>query len=157
MLFTNCAKTGPQGETGAAGAAGKDGNANVKSAINGNLLWTYNSLNERYEALIQNTNITQDIIDKGSVLVAAELSGGNWAQLPFSSMGNANVIVFFDYEYFVGGVRVSVQNSDYNNSISPVNTLRYKVTVLQGTARPAKDNSTVIESGFDLVTPIATN
>lgn len=151
-LFTNCAKTGPQGEKGDTGAAGAAGNANVKSSTSGNLLWTYNALNARYEAVINNTAITQDIVNNGAVLVAAETSNGNWSQMPFSTMANASVALFFDYDYFVNGVRVSIQNTDYDNSLSPVNTLRFKVTVMAGTARPAKDYNTNVIAELPLAT-----
>lgn len=138
ILFSNCAKTGPQGEKGEVGTAG---NANVKSSISSNLLWTYNTLNSRYEAVINTTVITQDIVNNGAVLVAAELANGTWSQMPFSTMANGTTALFFDYDYFVNGVRVSIQNTNKDNSLSPVNTLRLKVTVIAGTARPAKDES----------------
>ena len=151
-LLSSCAKTGPQGEKGDTGAPGAPGNANVKSSISANLLWTYNASNARYEAVINNTAITQEIINTGAVLVSAETSTGNWSQMPFSAMANAATILFFDYEYFLNGVRVSIQNLDYDDSLAPVNTLRFKITVMASTAKPAKDYSNKVEMAMPLAT-----
>jgi len=149
LILTNCAKTGPQGEKG---EAGKDGNANVRSSLSANLLWTYNTTTARYETLINNTAITQEILDRGTVMVAAETSVGNWLQMPFSIASGPNLSLYFNYEYFLNGVRLSIQNSNYDNSLSPVNTLRFKVTVMSGTARPGKEvnQSTAISEPAEL-------
>jgi hypothetical protein len=74
--------------------------------------------------------------------------------MPFSSMYNVTTMLLFDYDYFVGGVRVSVQNSNLDNSVSPVNTLRFKVTVMAGTAKPAKDYNSTVQAGFPLGTKV---
>ncbi len=137
-LLTDCKKgdTGPQGT---AGTNGTNGNANVKSQTNTNLTWTYNSATQEFETNISTPLITQDIIDKGAVLVYLQ-DGNLSSQLPFSQMLDISTIVFFDYIASVGNVKITFANSDLDNTIVPQSTLKFKIVALTASARAANPN-----------------
>jgi hypothetical protein len=136
-LFSSCKKeAGPEGPQGPAGTNGKNGNANVKSQISTNLVWTYNASTLAYETLITNPNITQDIVDKGAVLVYLQVNN-NYVQLPNSSMFSSSVILFFDFEYYLGGLKITCSNSDLNNSVVPQSSARFKIVTMSASERKA--------------------
>lgn len=137
-LRTNCKKgdTGPQGT---AGTNGTNWNANVKSQTNTNLTWTYNSATQEFETNISTPLVTQDIIDKGAVLVYLQ-DGNLSSQLPFSQMLDISTIVFFDYIASVGNVKITFANSDLDNTIVPQSTLKFKIVALTASARAANPN-----------------
>ncbi|MES2679297.1 MAG: hypothetical protein V4635_05400 [Bacteroidota bacterium] len=137
-MLTNCKKgdTGPQGP---AGANGTNGNANVKSQTSTNLTWTFNSATKAYETNISDVQITQDIVDKGAVLVYLQ-TGNSSIQLPNSSVYDLATIVFFDFEYSVGNVKITFTNSDLDNSLVPQSTLKFKIVAMSASARAANPN-----------------
>ncbi|MBL7933245.1 MAG: hypothetical protein JNL60_15170 [Bacteroidia bacterium] len=132
-LLTNC-KKGDTGPAGAAGTNGKDGNANVKSQTSTNLTWTFNSSTLAYETNIAVPAITQDIVDKGAVLVYLQ-EGNSSSQLPTSSMYDSATIVFFNFEYSVGNVKVTFTNSDLDNTLVPQSTTKFKIVAMTASAK----------------------
>jgi hypothetical protein len=134
-LFTNCKK----GDTGPAGADGTNGNANVKSQTSTHLNWTFNNATLAFETNISVPAITQDIVDRGAVLVYVQ-DGGTSSQMPFASQINLTDVVFFDFVYSVGNVKVMISNSDLDNSIVPQSTLRFKIVAMSASARAAHPN-----------------
>jgi hypothetical protein len=134
-LFTNCNK----GDTGPAGADGTNGNANVKSQTSTNLNWTFNNATLQFETNISVPAITQDIVDRGAVLVYLQ-DGGTSSQLPVSGFVDAATILYFDFEYSIGNVKMIVSNSDLDNSIVPQSTLRFKIVAMSASARAAHPN-----------------
>jgi len=136
--LTGCKKgdTGPQG---AQGANGTNGNANVKSQSSTNLNWVYNTALAQFETNISASIITQDIVDKGAVLVYTQ-TGNSSIQLPNSSMFDFLTTIFVDFEYSVGNVKITFSNSDLDNSIVPQSTLKFKIVAMTASARIAHPN-----------------
>ena len=131
-VFTNCKK----GDTGPQGPAGTNGNANVKSQTSTNLTWTFNNATKAYETNISAALVTQDIVDKGAVLVYLQ-DGNTSSQLPTSTMYDVSTIVFFDFECSVGNVKITFKNSDLDNSLVPQSTLKFKIVAMTASARAA--------------------
>ncbi len=130
-LFSNCKKAemGPKGETGAAGPQGVTGNANVKSKTYNNLTWAYAA--PQMVTSINIPEITQDIVDNGAVIVAMETSGGKFSPLPIS-IYYTGYQALVDYEYFNGGVKIYIANTELQEPANPGNTLKFKVTIMAG-------------------------
>ncbi len=143
MTLTNCKKgdTGPQGP---AGTAGTNGNANVKSQTSTNLTWTFNNATKAFETNISVAAITQDIVDKGAVFVYMQ-DGSISSQLPSSSMYDALTVLFFDFEYSVGNVKITVSNSDLDNTLVPQSTLKFKIVAMTANGRQANPNPKTFE------------
>jgi hypothetical protein len=137
-LFTNC-KKGDTGPAGADGTNGTNGNANVKSQTSTNLTWTFNNAALQFETNISVAAITQDIVDRGAVLVYLQ-NGSISSQLPVSGMADPVTILFYDFEYSVGNVKVILSNSDLDNSFVPPSTLRFKIVAMSASARAAHPN-----------------
>jgi hypothetical protein len=131
--LTNCKKA-EDGPAGPAGPAGANGNANVKSQTSTNLNWTFNAATKAYETNVAASIITQDIVDKGAVLVYVQ-EGNTSAQLPTSTMYDAATIVFLDFEYSVGNVKLSFLNSDLDNVLVPQSTMRFKIVAMTASAK----------------------
>lgn len=144
-LFSNCKKAemGPKGEAGAAGA---NGNANVKSKTYNNLTWTY--VNPQMVTSINIPEITQDIVDNGSVIVAMETSSGKFAPLPIS-IYYTGYQALVDYEYFNGGIKIYITNTQLLEPANPSNTLKFKVTIMAGGSfRKAPVSKTIYTPAF---------
>jgi hypothetical protein len=155
VLFSGCkkAEAGPKGDKGDTGAAGMAGNANVKSSTFTNVTWNYNSASSAFETIISYTAITQEIVNNGAVFVYLGNSTGGYGQLPFSQMIDETVILFFDYEFFTGGVKIIMQNSDLDNSYVPLSTAKFKIVAIAGSAKPLKsaENENITFSKEELV------
>ena len=87
LLLIGCAKdgeTGPSGKNGINGTNGTNGNTNVHTSIIQvpTSSWTIVSSSE-LSASILDTNITQSIVDSGTVLLYIKISD-SWYTLPYA-------------------------------------------------------------------------
>lgn len=123
--FNACQKP-EKGETGPAGA---DGNANVQSSVyyvssysaSGNILYTN----------IFVSDLTQDIVDNGAVLVYIETTSGSYSQLPITTAASTTVDLLI--EAIHSAYNVQVQFSFSNNTL-PGNPglIKFKIVTIAG-------------------------
>jgi hypothetical protein len=125
-FFAGCAKDPIPGPAGPAGSPGKNGNANVV-AINSTTIstWNYDSTSKAYIADIKVPEITQAIIDKGSVQVF-QGAGSVWISLPDPTGSNTNTLTF---AFLLGNVLIASVNSNGTVPVYPGSkTIRIVVT-----------------------------
>lgn len=106
LIFGACKKTSEPGPTGPAGATG---NANVKSELDTAFTWTYGSTS--YGAAITVSNITQDIVDNGAVLVYMKV-GTDWQPLPYTFFNTSAWASLYSFSYSLSTVNLKMANSD---------------------------------------------
>lgn len=105
LIFTACKKeTGPKGDTGATGPQGPAGNANVQSftitTTNGS--WTFDAADFSWYSDISASQITSNVMEKGTVQAFIKGTDNSWIAMPFtSSLGDA-----FIYSVNLNKVRV---------------------------------------------------
>jgi hypothetical protein len=120
ISIIGCTKEGP------IGPAGNDGNANVVSSTFSSSNWVYSapswSLTHFYSA------ITQEIIDKGAVLVYLK-TGQAYSQLPITIYTSTNYSTSIEVASFVGGVKLFWTDSDLTQPNNPGN-LEFKIVVI---------------------------
>lgn len=141
------AETGPKGETGTAGTNGTNGNANVKTRTFTNLTWTYNA--PVYETTIAMAEITQDIVDNGAVIVAIETASGKYAAVPFT-IYYSGYQALVDYEYYAGGLKIYIANSQLVQPNVPSSTLKFKITAIAGSPFIKKQPNNVSAQSISL-------
>lgn len=130
---------------GPAGPQGAPGNANVKSTTQ---LATFFLYGNSYKATIYFSSITQDILDKGAVLVY-EKSGSSYYPLPVTIYPSSSFSRTFNYEVFLGGVNIYVYDSDQTAPSNP-GSITYKVVAMAGTPRPIKTDYETIKYQYNL-------
>ena len=138
LLFNGCKKEGPigpagpqgsqgiPGETGATGATGAQGNANVVSGTVTITNWIFSS--PSYYADISYPAITQEIVDKGAVLVYVSNGGGGYSQLPVTVYPNTTYSKSFECVHALGALRIYVTDSDHI-TVNP-GTQTFKIVVI---------------------------
>lgn len=127
VVGLGCKKEGPPGP------AGKDGNANVVSSTVTVSNWTYNS--PSWEGLISYGAITQEIIDRGAVLVYVN-TGNSWLQLPATFYQSASYSSTILVANFTGGVAITFTDSDLVQPANP-GPLTFKIVVIAPSQRIA--------------------
>lgn len=132
--LTSCkkAEAGPKGDKGEAGSAGingSNGNANVKTKTFTNLVWIYNT--PVYETTIAMTEINQNIVDNGAVIIALENTPGHYLTLPLT-LYYTGYQALVDYEYYAGGVKIYISNSQLVQPSVPSSSLKFKITAIAG-------------------------
>lgn len=140
LSFSSCKKeTGP---AGAQGTAGKDGNANVKNStifVNANE-WIYAPGICKVTKLVP--EITQDIIDKGAIIIYSEgVASGSWDALPYSSAETSGLVLTFGFNIQAGKLNLEVTFNQ--NQTLPAGTLtssNFKLVLISGSARAANPN-----------------
>jgi hypothetical protein len=141
LLFNSCAKdgaVGPAGTNGAVGPTGPTGNANVHSQTitvnswNWTHFGTQGQPGDGYQANILYPAITQEIIDKGMVMVY-QISNNAAIPLPITifSKAGSNYSRTFTYAIGVGEIDFAVFDSDFI-TIAPSSTMTFKVVVASG-------------------------
>lgn len=133
LLFTGCKKEGPPGKDG---TNGKDGNANVVSSSVTSGGWSY--VSPSWEQAFTYPAITQNILDKGAVLVYVQ-SGSNYYQLPYTFYPSSTYSRTYTYVHYLGGLKVFVTDSDLTQPTNP-GTLTFKVVVIAASGRAANPN-----------------
>jgi len=94
---------------GPPGQDGQDGNANVQSRTH-ILNWTIQQ-NVIWAATAINSDITQDIVDNGAVLVYAKV-GDVWMAIPFTYSPSTTYSTNIEVNHFLNTVRIFVADSD---------------------------------------------
>lgn len=120
ISIIGCTKEGP------VGPAGADGNANVVSSTISSSNWVYNSPN--WSITYFYPAITQNIIDKGAVLVYLK-NGQAYTQLPLTIYPSATFSSSLEVNSFVGGVKIFWTDSDLTQPSNPGNR-EFKVVVI---------------------------
>lgn len=116
----SCTKEGPMGPAGA------NGNANVVSSTISSSNWVFTS--PSWAITFTYPAITQDIIDKGAVLVYLK-SGQSYSQLPVTIYQSASYSTSLEVASFLGGVKVFWTDSDLTQPTNPGNK-EFKVVVI---------------------------
>lgn len=146
MLVFGCSKDGATGATGANGingangANGTNGNANVYGTnsfpvTSGN--WTASSANTQWITVLNVPQITQAIVDKGTVSVfwyISNTSGSGWYALPIS-FGNVSV----SYAMTLGQVGIIYASS--GGAITNPSGQTYRVVVISASNKIAHPNT----------------
>jgi hypothetical protein len=154
--------TGPAGTAGTNGTNGTNGNANVKSVLIdvAKAEWVVSTADNLIYSTKPCAIITQDIADKGLVMVYAKGNfeifnvGDDWVALPFtyakSSSGTPTWTESWWHHYSQGTITFNGQDNDqlYSNP-----NLTFKVVAISSTGRLAPinfNNYTEVAEYFDL-------
>ena len=142
ILLASCTKEGPQGPKGDTGDQGPQGPAGT-SGINELIYqiqpsewtgpWDNGSGGTVYDADINVSFITQDIVDYGAVLVYWKRyydSGYSYYALPVPVVLNDNSTRLTSFEYWANNVRIHIQNTDNNTHGYGAQT--YKIVAIDG-------------------------
>ena len=131
VVFTNC-KKGDTGPAGKDGTNGTNGNANVISTNNVTISsWSLNS--GVYTAGISAAGITQDIVDRGVVMVFIKY-GSQWVSLPDITGKNSTV-----FAYNVGNIDLINSNSDGTTPTNP-GTQTFRVVIISASNKIMNPN-----------------
>ena len=128
-------KKGDKGDTGAAGINGTNGNANVHASfltIPSNA-WTYLSSNWEYYVNFTDNDITQDVVDYGTVSVF--LSGNGWESLPYTNYYNSSTSYSFGYNYKLNEGSIFILISNTTTFTFP--SYNFKIVAISGAQRKA--------------------
>ena len=122
MLLSGCKKeTGPQGP---------EGNANVHATIHVVQPTDWDVHATYLLKLLVDSNITQDIIDKGSVEMFVQF-GTQWYPLPYS-YHNTGYFGTYTGSYSKNQVRVEYERSDEQQPAVPLTAISFKVVAIGG-------------------------
>ena len=129
--LSSCTKEGPVGKDGKDGADGRDGNANVYSTEITIYSQDWQNNNGIYGAGSQISQITQDVIDNGTVLAYYKDANNTYFAIPYGSLSysfTTGLIVFittsqtftqntniFKVVVIGGAPASSVNVNDYND------------------------------------------
>lgn len=133
LLFTNCSKDDNTGPAGPAGANGTNGNANVVSSTFTSSSWLYTAPSWVVSFLYP--AITQDIIDKGAVLVYLKV-GSAYSQLPLTIYQVSTFSSTYEVSTVVGGLSIRATDSDLTQPNYP-GLKEFKVVVIAASGRAA--------------------
>jgi hypothetical protein len=125
LTLTSCQK-GETGPAGPAGTNGTNGNANVVSSSITTSAWSY--VSPSWEMTFTYPAITQNILDKGAVLVYVQ-SGTNYYQLPYTLYPQNTYSRTYTFVHYLGGLKVFVTDSDLTQPSNP-GSLTFKVVVI---------------------------
>jgi hypothetical protein len=120
ISIVGCTKEGPTGPAGA------NGNANVVSSTISSSNWVFNS--PSWSNTFTYPAITQDIIDKGAVLVYLK-NGQAYSQLPLTIFQSASYSTSLEVASFPGGVKIFWTDSDLTQPNNPGNK-EFKIVVI---------------------------
>ncbi len=128
MLFSGCAK---DGDTGPAGPAGQDGNANVKSltfTITPGQWQTTSAQNKYVEITVP--EITQDILDNGMIITYFK-TNGTLVQLPFT-VYSGTIPLSQIPSFELGKAAVDLLTNTSGTISTPSTNYEYKVVISSG-------------------------
>lgn len=132
IFIVSCTKEGKQGEPGINGV---DGNANVKTIMVWDVSWSYSS--PSYQTIIPHNDITQDLVDRGVVLVYARLNSGAYNQLPTTFYQSSSYSTSIEVASIAGSVTLFWTDSDLSQPSYPaIND--FKIVLIPSTAKLAK-------------------
>jgi hypothetical protein len=128
LLVSGCAKDTGVGPRGPQGPQGPAGNANVVGTNSVTVNWTYDSGMNAYTSQINAGDITQDIVNIGSVQVFIQY-GTEWWVLPDIIGVNSTT-----FGYGVGYVSLINSNSDDSTPAYPTHST-FRVVIISANAR----------------------
>jgi hypothetical protein len=136
LTLASCAKKGDTGPAGPAGTNGTNGNANVVSSTITSSNWVYNS--PSWGITFTYPAITQNIIDKGAVLVYMKV-GQAYNQLPLTIYQSATYSSSYEVSTNVGTVGIFVTDSDLTQPNNP-GSQTFKIVVIAASQKLANPN-----------------
>lgn len=148
LSLIGCTKEGAQGP---AGKDGTNGNANVVSSSITSSSWVYN--NPSWEIAFSYAAITQDIIDRGAVLVYMKV-GSAYNQIPITFYPANNYSRTYDISSNVGSVTIYCTDSDLTQPTNP-GIQTFKIVVISASQlikNPNVDlnNYSIVKQAFQL-------
>ena len=130
LLFTGCAKdgaTGPKGPAGATGTPGTNGTANISTTTLNVTSWIWNATLFESTATFTVTALTQNVIDKGAIMVYWTPAGMS-EPLPYTHVLSPSLSKIVNFSFDVNAIVISQSNSDESNP-NPLPTT-YRLVVI---------------------------
>ena len=125
LFITCCKKESIKGEKGDTGIAGANGNANV---ISSNTLFltgfVYYPGIKTYQNDLTMSAISQDVIDKGAVMVYIG-TNNIWTALPVADGGST-----FNFSFYLGGLTINYFNDNGTTPTNPNGIYNARVLVI---------------------------
>jgi len=136
-ITVGCKKESIKGEKGDIGATGATGSANVISSntILINNFFYYSSLKE-YQASLSLPAITQEVLDKGVVIMYISDGSGTWYPLPYTD-GTTTL----NYQFKLGGFTIIYFNNNGSMPTNPNNLIKIRVVVIPPAIVKANPNA----------------
>ncbi|MFH0893729.1 MAG: hypothetical protein V2A54_04775 [Bacteroidota bacterium] len=116
--------------------AGNYGNANIVSN-QFTVTWTLSA--PAYYCTIYDGNITQSIVDNGSVEVYMSNGSGGWIALPYTMPMSSTYASTYTPVHYLGGVTVWKYDTDYTQASDP-GTTTFKVVCVSYAGKIANPN-----------------
>jgi hypothetical protein len=120
---------GPAGPAGPTGATGATGNANAKVQTFTGVTWTISA--PGYYCSMTDADITQDMVDNGTIMVYLSNGSGGWIALPYTIPINSTYSSTFTPVHYLNGVTVWKYDTDYTQAVDP-GPKTFKVVVIAG-------------------------
>jgi hypothetical protein len=118
-LFNSCAKDGAPGPTGPTGPQGPTGNANVQSQTFTVTNWTLSST-PSYQASITDNEITQAILNNGTISAFWADGTGGWIPLPVTVPTTTGISSqTWAVDFGLNTIDITVVNNDYSTPSNP--------------------------------------
>jgi hypothetical protein len=130
---------GPKGETGQQGPTGPEGKTSVLAQTIIVSTWEYNSDLSAYTAAITDSNISQDILDHGFVVVYWEMGTGVWVQLPWTLYITSSLSTTYSVLYSLNTVLIMLRDSDLTKPNDP-DPMKFKIVAVSGSTGLAKQS-----------------
>lgn len=138
ILFTACKKKEIQGPKGEPGDPGVGGNANITSTntfVVNTGSWTPDSAASAQKVTLNFSEITQEVVDKGSVKVYMQ-DGTPWAELPWN-LGD----LIMQYGFDAGHLYLSYNNIEGGAPPAAPATARFRLVIVSAAERSAQNGS----------------
>ena len=133
ILFTGCVK-GPKGDQGDPGLNGQ-AVQNVHSfsfTVSPTQWYYYGSGFYYYDASI--SQITQNVVDSGSLSMFVEGNSGVWLALPYTISNSSTNFINYGFNYSLGHSRVWMDNST-QSTLSITSSYTYRAVIVSSTMR----------------------
>lgn len=130
LSFIACKK----GDKGDPGPAGANGNANVIGTNTVTLYssnWGYDPNNDYYYAQLNVPSITQDVVDRGLVMLYFQENTGVWAAMPITF----NNGVSLGFYITLNTIQIDLYKATFPNSV-----MVFRAVVVPASARQANPN-----------------
>ena len=142
----SCTKKGDTGATGAAGTNGTNGTNGNANVVAGTATltasnWSWDATSKLYYCDITDNSITSDIVNSGVVLVYIQAQGSNgWNAIPTAIAVSNSESLYFNFNYEINNVEVSLQFSDQSTAAS-IATYNFKIICISSAQRQSHPNT----------------
>ena len=131
---------------------GNYGNANVYSG-QFTVTWTLSA--PAYYCDIIDNNITQAVLDYGSVQVYMNSGSNGWIALPYTIPMSSSYSTTYAFAHYLGSVRVIKSDTDYTQTVNPGATT-FKIVCISASGRKANPNVNLnnyeeVKKAFNLI------